>query len=43
MDAELDQDVRNELRRREPIFHRPEFGTTRKDFEAMLACPRIPD
>ena len=24
-----------ELRAREPIFHRPEFGTTRRDFEAM--------
>jgi hypothetical protein len=26
-----------ELSRREPIFHRPEFGTTRADFEAMTA------
>lgn len=25
-----------ELTRREPIFHRPEFGTTRADFERML-------
>ena len=25
-----------ELSRREPIFHRPEFGTTRADFERML-------
>jgi len=25
------------LRAREPIFHRPEFGTTRADLEAMLA------
>ncbi|EKD71695.1 MAG: hypothetical protein ACD_46C00122G0002 [uncultured bacterium] len=24
-----------ELKKREPIFHRPEFGTTRKDFENM--------
>jgi hypothetical protein len=24
-----------ELRQREPIFHRPEFGTTRQDFEQM--------
>ncbi|GGA51543.1 DUF4440 domain-containing protein [Dyella nitratireducens] len=23
------------LQRREPIFHRPELGTTRRDFEAM--------
>jgi len=26
-----------ELSSREPIFHRPEFGTTRADFEAMTA------
>lgn len=25
--------VLNELVQREPIFHRPEFGTTRRDFE----------
>jgi len=25
------------LRRREPIFHRPEFGSTRADFERMAA------
>jgi hypothetical protein len=24
------------LRRREPIFHHPEFGTTRRDFENMM-------
>lgn len=30
------QDVLNELIRREPIFHRPELGTTRADFEAMM-------
>jgi hypothetical protein len=28
-------DVLNELIQREPIFHRPEFGTTRQDFENM--------
>lgn len=28
-------DVLNELVKREPIFHRPEFGTTRRDFENM--------
>ncbi len=28
-------DVLNELKKREPIFHHPEFGTTRKDFENM--------
>ncbi len=27
--------VLNELMQREPIFHRPEFGTTRRDFENM--------
>jgi hypothetical protein len=26
-----------ELMAREPIFHRPEFGTTRADFERMMA------
>jgi len=29
------QDVLAELARREPIFHRPEFGTSRADFEMM--------
>jgi hypothetical protein len=29
------QAVLDELRQREPIFHRPEFGTTRSDFENM--------
>jgi len=28
-------EVLRELVRREPIFHRPEFGTTRADFENM--------
>jgi hypothetical protein len=28
-------DVLNELKAREPIFHHPEFGTTRADFENM--------
>jgi hypothetical protein len=28
-------DVLNELIKREPIFHRPELGTTRQDFENM--------
>lgn len=28
-------DVLEELIAREPIFHRPEFGTTRRDFESM--------
>lgn len=27
--------VLEELKKREPIFHRPEFGTTRKDFQRM--------
>ena len=26
-----------ELQRREPLFHHPELGTTRRDFEAMTA------
>jgi hypothetical protein len=30
-------EVLHELIAREPIFHRPEFGTTRKDFQKMLA------
>ncbi len=29
--------VLEELMRREPLFHRAEFGTTRKDFEKMTA------
>jgi hypothetical protein len=29
--------VTKELADREPIFHRPEFGTTRRDFEQMMA------
>lgn len=29
-------DVLGQLSAREPIFHRPEFGTTRADFEAMM-------
>jgi hypothetical protein len=29
------QGVLDELRQREPIFHRPEFGDTRADFERM--------
>ena len=31
------QDILAELTSREPIFHRPEFGTTRADFERMTA------
>lgn len=27
----------DELKGREPIFHRPELGTTRADFESMMA------
>ena len=30
------QDVLAALRAREPIFHRPEFGTSRADFENMM-------
>jgi hypothetical protein len=35
-DREL-ADVLAELMKREPIFHRPEFGTTRRDFDRMMA------
>jgi len=35
-DAELAQ-VLEGLRRREPIFHRPELATTRADFDRMTA------
>jgi hypothetical protein len=28
--------VLEELKRREPIFHRPELGTSRRDFENMM-------
>ncbi len=40
MEPDLVTDIRlqpilDELRQREPIFHRPEFGTTRHDFEAI--------
>jgi hypothetical protein len=28
-------DAREQLEKREPIFHHPEFGTTRRDFENM--------
>ena len=35
-DEELAQ-VLDELKRREPIFHRPEFGTSLGDFENMTA------
>jgi Uncharacterized protein conserved in bacteria len=30
-------DVLRELMAREPLFHRPEFGTTRKDFDKLMA------
>lgn len=30
------QEILAELSRREPIFHRPEFGTTRADFDGMM-------
>ena len=29
-------DVREELLKREPLFHRVEFGTTRADYEKMI-------
>jgi len=30
-------EVLRELMAREPLFHRPEFGTTRKDFDKLMA------
>lgn len=35
-DPELEK-ILTELSRREPIFHRPEFGTSRTDFQNMTA------
>lgn len=35
-DEELDQ-VARELAAREPIFHRPQFGSTRREFDRMMA------
>ena len=35
--APEDLGVRLELLQREPLFHRPEFGKTREDFERMTA------
>ena len=35
--AARDRAVRDELEKREPLFHRREFGTTRQDFERMMA------
>jgi len=32
----MTSDILEELMRREPIFHRPEFGTTRRDFDNMM-------
>ena len=29
-------DILEEVKSREPIFHHPEFGTTRSDFEVMM-------
>lgn len=31
-------EIQKELEAREPIFHRPEFGTTRSDFDAMMTA-----
>ncbi len=32
------QNILEELKKREPIFHRPEFGITRADFERMTVA-----
>jgi hypothetical protein len=37
MDSDLAV-ILEELRAREPIFHRPEFGVSRADFEKMMAA-----
>lgn len=29
-------DILEELKKREPIFHKPEYGTTREDFEKLI-------
>ena len=31
------KNIASELALREPLFHNPEFGTTRKDFDRMMA------
>jgi hypothetical protein len=36
-DVVFEGDVLAELAAREPLFHRPEFGTARADFEAMIS------
>lgn len=36
-ERQLPEHVAEELAAREPIFHRPEFGTNRPDFEKMMA------
>jgi hypothetical protein len=36
-DAQSLERVSRELAAREPVFHRPEFGSSRADFEAMMA------
>lgn len=33
----MNDQVSQALAAREPLFHRPEFGTSRADFEAMMA------
>ena len=33
----MDDEVLDQLIAREPLFHRPEFGTTRADFDAMIS------
>ena len=34
--ADVASDIFEALKAREPIFHRPEFGTSSEDFDAML-------
>ena len=37
-EAQIHDRVAHELHAREPLFHRPEFGTTRADFERMITA-----
>jgi hypothetical protein len=35
--CQVESEVLQELQRREPLFHRPEFGTTRAAFAALMS------
>jgi len=38
IESSAPRDVTRELAAREPIFHQPEFGTRREDFERMVTA-----